>query len=95
MFGPFGGRGPFQPSWRGLTPEFVREGNGQRTPGVLRPASYGGSRSGAAVSLQLQVKTQCLVKLRHDLRRGMPEDRAKSLDSDRADLLGLGLGVLR
>ena len=35
-----------------------------------------------AVSLQLEVKTQCVVKLYHDIRGGVPEDRAQPLDGD-------------
>lgn len=40
------------------------------------------------------MQAKCVVKLRHDVRRGPSEDRAQPLDGYRADLLGLGLGVL-
>lgn len=48
-----------------------------------------------ALGLQLQMESQCVIQLRHDVRRDMSEDPAQPLDGDRADLLGLGLGVLR
>lgn len=57
--------------------------------------SGGGSFRETAVALQLKVKTQCVVNPRHDVCRGPPEDRAKPLDGDQADLLGLGLEVQR
>ncbi len=59
-----------------------------------RSAGSGSGRR-TAVPLQLQVKTECVIKMRHDFPGGVPEDRAQSLDGDRAHLLGLGLGVPR
>ena len=67
-------------------PTTDRKPNGQRTP----------QRSGVDLAVEGSFSIAASeVKARHDLCRGVPEDRAQSIDGDRADLLGLGLGVLR
>jgi hypothetical protein len=44
--------------------------------------------------LQLQVESQRVVRLSHDAGRDLSEDGAQALNGNRADLFGLGLGVL-
>ena len=40
------------------------------------------------------MKTQCVVKLGHDIRTSSPEDRTQPFDRDRADLFGLSFEIL-
>lgn len=46
------------------------------------------------MSLQLQVEAQRVVEVHHDVRGSPPEDCTDPLDSDAADLFGLGLRIL-
>lgn len=41
------------------------------------------------------MQAQGFVELGHDVRRGTAEDSTDPLDGDRADLLGLRLGVVK
>ncbi len=72
------------------SPELDRAGQRRIVTGSVTST---GSRTGMR-SRQLQVDAQCVVDVRHDVYGGSAEDGAKLLDCDRADLLGLGSGVL-
>lgn len=50
--------------------------------------------STTGLGLQLQVKAQRVVEVRHDVRGDPTENCAEPLDGNGADPLGLGFGVL-
>ncbi len=84
-----------QPVGRAAAAVLGRSDGGR--PGAHRQLTdvwVAGGRS-AGWLLQLEMESQRVVQLRHGVGRDSPENRAQPLDGDRADLLGLCLGVAR